>query len=457
MNKEIYPEILCNFKSAKSGHMTCQVTIGEQKVLLHSAYDPVKEARQLVANHIANIQSKHRVIVYGIGCGYHVAELLKATEESNIKVEVWEFNTVLYDFIKVGNIANSLLNDNRVSIYVSDNKKEILEKLLQFNSECDYIIMHQASVKLMPSCLKDIKETFEIFQLNISNMDMERERLNKHFAINITTAKIDSNNMLCKLLSNVPMVLVAAGPSLQKNMIFLRKYQKQIFIGAVGTALQPLLNNEIIPDFFMLTDPLEILSDQFTNVPESMQETIPLFYLSTVMPRVISQYVGLKIMLLQQGMEQAEKLAKERNVVAVQTGGSVATTLLDWMVQLGAKQICFIGQDLAYSNNETHIPSANSYQQRAEHSLQSLRKIDDYFKQGKVRTPDVLYGYKKWIETYIWQHPDIQFFNATQGGAYIEGCQHIDFESFMKSICFDGDIQIYKEKFVQAIKKITEI
>ena len=456
MNKEIYPELLCNFKSTKSGHMTCQVTIGEQNVLLHSAYDPVKEARQLVANHIIKIQGRQRVIVYGLGCGHHVVELLKATEGSNIKVEVWEFNTDFYELIKGENIVNNVLMDSRVNVYVGYNKKKIVEKILQFNPNSDYIIMHQASVKLMPPCLKDIKEIFEIFQLNISNIDMERDKLNEHFAINITTAKIDSNNMLCRLLSNVPMVLVAAGPSLQKNITFLKKYHKQIFIGTVGTALEPLLKNEIIPDFFILTDPFEILSDQFTNVPERMQKIIPLFYLGTVMPKVISQYVGSKIMLLQQGMELAEKIARELNIVTVQTGGSVATTLLDWMVQLGAKQICFIGQDLAYSNNQTHIPSANSYQQRAENSLQSLREIDDYFRQGKVRTPDTLYVYKKWIETYIWQHPDIQFFNATQGGAYIEGCQHIDFESFMRSICFDGNIQIYREAFLRAIKKITE-
>jgi len=456
MHKQVDKETSYVLKTTKSGHMTCQVTIGKQNLLLHSAYDPVKEAQQFVAPHIDKIQGKDKIIVYGLGCGHHIVELIKVTKESHIKIEVWEFNTGLYELVKTKNIIDNLLIDSRVSIYVSHDKKEIVEKVAHFNSESDYIIMHQASVKVIPRWLNDIKEIFEIFQLNVSNMIGTKDKLNEHFAINVVTAKFDKNNVLFRLLANVPMVLVSAGPSLQKNIAFLKKYHEHIFIGAVGTALQPLLNHEIIPDFFMLTDSAEIMSCQFANVSESMQKLIPLFYLSTVMPSVVSQYAGSKIMLLQQGMEQAEKLAKELNVVAVQTGGSVATTLLDWMVQLGAKQICFVGQDLAWPNNQTHISGANSYKQLAENSLQSLREIDDYFRQGKVRTPANLYAYKKWIEEYIWQHPEIDFFNATQGGAYIKGCQHVDFESFMRSICFDGDMQFYKEKFLQAIDIIMK-
>lgn len=455
MHKQVDQETSYVLKATKSGHMTCQVTVGEQNLLLHSAYDPVKEAQQFVAPHIDKIQGKDKIIVYGLGCGHHIAELIKVTRESHIKIEVWEFNTGLYELVKAENIIENLLLDSRVSIYVSHDKKKIIERTAHFNPESDYIIMHQASVKVIPTWLKDIKEIFEIFQLNVSNMVSTKEKLNKHFTLNVETAKIDRNNVLFGLLSNVPMVLVAAGPSLQKNIAFLQKYHTHIFIGAVGTALQPLLSHEIIPDFFMLTDSAEIMSSQFANVSESMQKKIPLFYLSTVMPSVVSKYAGSKIMLLQQGMEQAENLAKELNIVAVQTGGSVATTLLDWMVQLGAKQICFVGQDLAWPNNQTHVSSANSYKQLAEDSLQSLREIDDYFQQGKVRTPANLYAYKKWIEEYIGEHLDIEFFNATQGGAYIEGCRHVDFECFMKSICFDGDMQLYKEKFLQAINRIT--
>lgn len=456
MNKQVDPEISCVLKPTKSGHMTCQVTIGTQQVLLHSAYDPVKEARQWVANHIENIQNKQRIIIYGMGCGYHVAALLKATEGSDFKIEVWEFNTAFFEFIKAENIFDDLLLDSRVSVYVSHGKQEILAKILQFKPESDYIIMHQASVKLIPAWLKDIKECFEIFQLNISNMLVSRDKLNEHCAANIATGKIDRNNLFLNLMDNVPMVLVAAGPSLQKNINFLKQYHKQVIIGAVGTALQPLLKNGILPDFFMLTDSHETLHCQFTNICDSMLKTIPLFYLSTVMPCVVSQYPGPKIMLLQQGIEEAEELASELNIATVQTGGSVATTLLDWMVQLGAKQICFVGQDLAFSNNQTHTIGTTSYEELSENSLQSLMEIDDYFRQCKVRTPGNLYIYKKWIETYIWQHPDIDFFNATQGGAYIEGCQHVDFEGFMNQISFKGDIGVYKERFQQTVKKITE-
>jgi hypothetical protein len=456
MEEQIHQEMSFSLRNTRSGHITCQVTIGKQNVLLHSAYDPVKEARQLVANHIDKISIKERIIIYGLGCGHHIAELVNVTKGSKIKIEVWEFNTALYEFIKAENIVDNVLMDSRVSIYVSHNKKEIVEKALHFNLETDYIIMHQASVKLIPEWLKDIKESFEIFQLNISNMLVAKDKLNEHFAMNIKTAKIDRYNLFFNLLDNIPMVLVAAGPSLQKNINFLKQYNNQVFIGAVGTALQLLVDKGIIPDFFMLTDSKEAMFLQFAQVPDSLQKTIPLFYLSTVMPSVVLQYGGPKIMLLQQGLEQAEKLANELKTIAVQTGGSVATTLLDWMVQLGAKQICFVGQDLAYSNNETYVPGILCHTKLSDDSLKALKEVDDYFRKGKVRAPGSLYIYKKWIETYVWQHADIKFFNATQGGAYIEGCEHVNFEGFIKKIFFTGDIRLCKEKFQQVVKRVSE-
>lgn len=88
-------------------------------------------------------------------------------------------------------------------------------------------------------------------------------------------------------------------------------------------------------------------------------------------------------MLLQQDVEQTEKVASGLNIIAVQTGGSVATTLLDWIVQLGAKQICFVGHDLAYLNNQSHTSGSPSYIRLSENSLQSLLEIDNYFKKGK--------------------------------------------------------------------------
>lgn len=132
--------------------------------------------------------------------------------------------------------------------------------------------------------------------------------MNQYCAENIAAGEFDRQNEFYNLLDHVPMVLAAAGPSLQKNMEFLKKYREQIFIGAVGTALTPLRNNEIVPDFFMWTDSLESLSAQFARIPESVQKVIPLFYLSTVMPSVVFQYRAPKLCYCSKMWNKQKKL-----------------------------------------------------------------------------------------------------------------------------------------------------
>jgi hypothetical protein len=445
-----------DFKKTKSDHITCEVNNGHQKVLLHSTYAPVKEAQRFIASHLGHIKDKKKIIIYGLGCGYHIAELLQAVTSQDIKIEVWDFNTDYYNFVKHEKFLQNLLNDDRVSIHVSGEKKSILKIWQRFNPENDYLIIHPASLRIMPESLHEMQDVLEIFQTNVGNMHLVKDTLKENFAGNINQANIDDKGLFNGLLNNIPMVLVAAGPSLTKNLVLLKEYRKKIFIGCVGTALEPLLKAGIYPDFFMLTDSLESLSNQFSQIDRSTQQLIPLFYLGTVAPSVVSRYAGPKIMLLQAALEEAKKVAENLNVVTVKTGGSVATTLLDWMVHLGAKQICFVGQDLAYTNSETHVTGTACYTKVSEKRLQGLLEIDDYFLMGKVYAPRNLYIYKKWIENYICQHHDISFFNATQGGAHIYGCQHVKFEEFIEKISFRNDIEKYRTKFIRTIKKIVE-
>ena len=442
-------------KQTKSGHVTCEANIDDKSILLHSSYDPMKEAQRFIEKQLERIKDKQRIIIYGLGCGHHVAEFLRTTQGDHIKIEVWDFNVGFYEFIQQEKFIKDIVNDCRVTLHVSDKREYILGIWRNFNPETDFLILHPASLKIIPENLRDMQEIFEIFQLNIANMLLAKDKLEEHFSVNITHAKIDRHNLLNGLLANIPMILVAAGPSLQQNIALLRKYREQVFIGCVGTALAPLIKEGIYPDFFMLTDMDESLITHFAHIDRKIQELIPLFYLSTVAPSVISLYPGPKIMLLQVGMEEAEQIAKDLNTVAVKTGGSVATTLLDWMVCLGAKQICFVGQDLAYTNHETHIAGAPMYAKIIDKDLQLLIEIDDYFLTGKVYTPWTLYIYKKWIESYIWQHKDVTFFNATQGGAHINNCHHITFEEFIKKISFNGDIKKYRSKFLEIIREIV--
>ena len=51
-------------------------------IALHSLYDPQREAREWVEHHREEIDISSGIVVLGFGLGYHVAELVRATEKA---------------------------------------------------------------------------------------------------------------------------------------------------------------------------------------------------------------------------------------------------------------------------------------------------------------------------------------------------------------------------------------
>ncbi len=59
------------------------------------------------------------------------------------------------------------------------------------------------------------------------------------------------------LPDDVPVIVVSAGPSLNKNIEDLKKAVGKACIIATDTAMKPLLNAGIVPDLFVIVDGLK--------------------------------------------------------------------------------------------------------------------------------------------------------------------------------------------------------
>ncbi|MBO8159608.1 6-hydroxymethylpterin diphosphokinase MptE-like protein [Thermosyntropha sp.] len=351
-------------------------------------------------------------------------------------------------------MIEDILKNKRVAVFVNEDKKYIIDHWKDLDKENSYLLVYNPSLSLIPEHLEEMKVLLQIYRININSFISSEKQLNNNFSINKIKARLDYTQRLNNILYNVPMILASAGPSLSKNLEILKLLQNKFFIGCVGTALKPLLIEGIIPDMVMITDPSEKLYEQFIDVENKILSDIPLFYFGTVAPMVIDAYPGPKIMLLQRGFDSAEELAAEMRMKLIETGGSVATALLDWMVKLGGNPICFIGQDLAYSNNMTHHPETHNFVQFNNEFSYDLLEVDDYFLKGKIKTSRNLFIYKKWIENYVTKHGQVTFINATQGGAFIKGCRHISLKELIDELPEVLDIDNKKRCFKETVKLI---
>jgi hypothetical protein len=397
-----------------------------QSAYLHSRYDPYKEAKNWVDG--LNIPIDVDINVVGMGLGYHIVELAKRFPQKNITV--WDFNNDFAEWLIQSQLITEVLHLPNVEYKYTSSLHIISETFTKYlNSQYTVLIIYRPCMLLIPEHLESLKEALLNYNMFYQTLKDTAPYLYTNFQKNMTLN--DKGISMTNLHHGDKMILVSAGPSLTKQLPKLKEISiySNVQIGCVGTALKPLLTYGIKPSFVMVTDPHPTTIEQFEGIRLS---DVPLFYLSTAAHNVVKDYAGPRYIVWQKGFELAERMAAEKKEPLIETGGSVATSLISLMVTLGAKCIALIGQDLAYTNGLTHAEQAPS-QHRITVQHQNNLLVDRYDLKGKIETSRSLYLYLKWFESHAENYRErVKFINCTEGGAYIKGFEHMPFEQFIK-------------------------
>lgn len=410
---------------------TVQVIKSNKKILLYSKYNPIRDSRAF-AEETYDINTEN-YFIYGLGLGYHINELedILIKQDKNYHIYVIECNK---DIIKIGkenlNLSRILRNP-KISFINMENKKESYDKIAKI-LEIDNIKIgiHKPSLNIIPEEFIQLKYLLEEFMMKESTIDGYSNLLDENFQENIKN--FQSNvDVLFNKFENKPLFLVAAGPSLDKNIHQLSRVKDKGLILSVGRAVRSLLAANIIPDYIIITDPSEFLYDMQLK---GLDIDVPIIVLSTCDKNVMLKYKGLKYIALQKGYENAEKHAKENDNLVVNTGGSVATTGLDIAIKMGCNPIIFVGQDLAFTDNKTHSKDTFSKEIIKSNTLRKVEDIDG----NTIETSKNLYIYLRWIQNRIKEENHIDFIDATEGGARIKGTRIMKLSEVVDEVWTNG-------------------
>lgn len=403
---------------------TVKVKIANHEIYFHSKYDPLKEARNWVEKYFPSYETDH-IYLFGIGAGYHVLKLNEKYPE--MKISVIELNDEYLKWFSSSKLLPLLGNRKNIEIISgSALLKENKMKNLFINTTSNVFVFEQ-SLNIIPkqfdSLLPALKDLLIMQKTICEQRTLLAENFHKNLSLNDSGLKEWKN-----YYQNKKMILVSAGPSLTKQLPTLKRLNddERFVIGCVGTALRPLYHYGIIPKFVMISDPKIAITEQFEGVDVS---DIHLFYLSTANHEAV-QCGRNRTIVYQIGYPEAERLASCHDDLLIKTGGSVATCLLDTMVNLGAKSIALVGQDLAYTNGYSH--ANNTHDQRIIYDNSYIEYVDDFYRTEKVATARNLSVYRKWFEEYSKYNHSIEFYNCTEGGAYIEGWKHRALKDYIK-------------------------
>lgn len=246
--------------------------------------------------------------------------------------------------------------------------------------------------------------------------------------------------------TEMPAFIVSAGPSLEKNIHYLKKTKGRGIIFAVDTILDKLLAAEIIPDFVCTIERPDEIFDYFykgRHIPESVALLAP----PVVTPAIFANHQGTKVIPLRQGVREYfwlnDSVLKLDPDCFVSMGASVAHLAFGLAAHMGASPIVLVGQDLAYGGDGKRSHSSGTIYDEDSFGLENLPKIEvEGYYGGKVLTQKTWIDFKMWFESEIMRQ-DLLVINATEGGARIAGTTQMALGDVIESYC-KQDINVQK-------------
>ena len=389
--------------------------------------------------------SVRTVLIFGNVDAVALHELLKVLD-SKSRIVVCEPLKSDYEAL------TGIVSDTRVTVvdFSSDPnlfRDELIKQVDYYSlarmDVCAYPIYDAAFPREYALFLRMINDNRERLLVNKNTLTRFREEGAIHVLRNI--GAISSAYLVSDLkrtgLKNASVIIVSAGPSLDKNIEDLRAAKGHAFILAVDTALKYMLAKDIIPDAFVTIDPAKPME----NFRDERIYGIPVIFDEQTPPELLEKHTAAKI--IYNCRDYPKKLFESCGVkpgADIPSGGSVATAAFAICYGLGIKDIILIGQDLAYTGETTHAGGVVSAGINGDIGTVMIEGIDG----EKVRTRSDWLGYLRWfehaIELIAQEAPDVRVIDATEGGALIHGTQVMTLKEVIEETCRVTDFSFEK-------------
>ncbi len=253
-------------------------------------------------------------------------------------------------------------------------------------------------------------------------------------------------------------VVVAAGPSLEKNLHLLKEAKSKAVIIAVDAALPTLLAAAILPDLLVAIDPLPENVAFFKDNP--LLKHVPFVCLSQYTPEIVDVYPGpLLLNMAEQNMVALwlRQFWEDKGSI-VCFGGSVAHLGFAAAEYLGCSSIALIGLDLSF-DAKFHAGDASDllvdiHGDGLPYELRNgAGTAADIFGESRYTLPSFL-SFRTSFENRIKTFTGLVV-NATEGGLPLEGATNMRLRDFINEYCNAAELDAGSEVAIRAEADVT--
>lgn len=402
---------------------------------LHSRHDPLKEAQRLIESSIP--ENCPYCLFYGFGLAYHLEEFIRKhprTPFAVVEPDIKLFNICL----ELRDFTGIFMNPD--FSFALDAAPDAIPALLEnVRGQGIQICMLRPAVNNNKDYFDKVAKVVSDF---LARKEINANTLNKFSRLWVSnicnnlplSLSAPAISLLKNSFKGKPVLLLAAGPTLDTLLPYLPRLKKRMLLVCVDTALKACLRVNVEPDFLIMTDPQYwnsrhidrcsisgclLISDVSTYPSAFRKNPVKTFFCSTPFP--LGEYFE----------SRTERKGK------LKSGGSVATAAWDFSRLCGARTIYCSGLDLSFPRGETHF-RGSTFEERL-HSLSSrtssietsswlaLRGGNPY--KGRNRRGETVLSdqrmkiYIHWFEEQMKLHPEIKTVQLSREGILIEGME----------------------------------
>lgn len=338
----------------------------------------------------------------------------------------------------INDVSDIINNDSVCIILYDENNENCLENALRreitpYNVDHIGTFLATGYESLYSETYNAILSIVKIIAENTVNDIANTLRFKEDTCLNeLFSLSVGSSNYLIEdFMKNIPhkdipVIIVAAGPSLKSNADKLKYAKNKALIIAVSHAARILHNKDVMPDFVAVSDP-------HPDADFMQHDT------DRVNRLIISSAANRNNQADYNGKLYYHSFSKEtfpydfvQNMGDEISTGSVATDIFTIFLKSGFTSFILVGQDLAYGENgETHATGIEKKDNPgSEVYVKGINK-------SYVKTRQDWLGFKSYYEDQIMAHPEITVIDATEGGAYIEGSDCMTLEQAIDTFCLN--------------------
>lgn len=408
----------CELFQAADGHYVPMLTLESGIRHLGSCYDG-RHAANVWLDHYVSARTEN-LFLFGMG---DCQIILAAMERVPGYIVVFEPEERIYKETRTTSLYKKLLKSRRLLIFHGIRCYNELAKCIKQILDEDWVertllVCHPGYHGLYEEHFQKMERICQEVCDDITLLRSSLKRFGKRMVRNqiYNIPQMEKGILVARLARSwnrdIPVIVVAAGPSLEKNVELLKNVKGRALIFCADSALPTLFKRDIIPD---VVGGVDAGKNMDCYLDERCRK-IPHFVTTNSSLKFMESGEGVKIWGYDDEFVQMLFAEASLELPQIPFYMGVATALFATLTELGTRHIILVGQDLAYSSEgKSHVTGRDEAFLRDENY-----KAEGYY-GGEVYSRLDWMETKKWFEKMLQIYPDLNVTDATEGGVYISG------------------------------------